>query len=40
MRFQQQRPLLVDGSKFARRFGFEPTSLEEGVPLTALSFRG
>ena len=39
MRFQQQQPFFVDGAKFARRFGFEPTSLEEGVPRTALSFR-
>jgi nucleoside-diphosphate-sugar epimerase len=40
MRFQQQRPFFVDGSKFARRFGFEPTALEEGVRRTALAFRG
>jgi nucleoside-diphosphate-sugar epimerase len=39
MGFQQQRPLFVDGSKFTKRFGFRPTSLEEGIRETALAFR-
>ncbi len=37
--FQHDRPFLVDSSKFERRFGFRPTPLEEGIPLTADSFR-
>lgn len=37
--FQHDRPFLVDSSKFERRFGLKPTPLEEGIPLTADSFR-
>jgi len=40
MRFQQQRPFFVDGTKFTRRFGFVPTLLEEGILATALAFKG
>jgi nucleoside-diphosphate-sugar epimerase len=37
--FQHDRPFLVDSSRFERRFGLTPTPLEEGIPLTADSFR-
>jgi nucleoside-diphosphate-sugar epimerase len=37
--FQHDRSFLVDSSKFEHRFGMKPTPLEEGIPLTADSFR-
>jgi nucleoside-diphosphate-sugar epimerase len=37
--FTWDRPYIVDGSKFRRRFGFETTPYEVGAPATALSFR-
>lgn len=37
--FTWDRPYEVDGSKFARRFGFEVTPVEIGARATALSFR-
>jgi nucleoside-diphosphate-sugar epimerase len=40
MRFQWDRPYRVDASKFAARFGSDPTPFEVGVPLAARSFRG
>jgi nucleoside-diphosphate-sugar epimerase len=36
--FTWDRPYQVDGSKFARRFGFEPTPFEFGVPAAVRSF--
>jgi nucleoside-diphosphate-sugar epimerase len=36
--FTWDRPYHVDGSKFARRFGFAPTPFEVGVPIAAHSF--
>lgn len=36
--FTLDRPYVVDGGKFARRFGFEPTPYEAGVPATVASF--
>jgi nucleoside-diphosphate-sugar epimerase len=39
MKFQWDRPYLVDASKFAARFWFDPTPFEEGVARAALSFR-
>ena len=39
MRFQWDRPYRVDASKFAKAFWSDTTSLETGVPATALSFR-
>jgi nucleoside-diphosphate-sugar epimerase len=38
--FTWDRPYLVDGGKFARRFGFAPTSFEVGVPATVRAFGG
>lgn len=38
--FTWDRPYLVDGEKFARRFGFAATSFEVGVPATVRAFRG
>lgn len=38
--FTWDRPYIVDGSKFSRRFGFTPTSFEIGVPTTIRSFAG
>jgi nucleoside-diphosphate-sugar epimerase len=37
--FTWDRPYVVDGSKFTRRFGFRVTPYEIGVPAAALSFR-
>ncbi len=36
--FTWDRPYVVDGSKFTRRFGFEPTPFEVGVPATVHAF--
>jgi nucleoside-diphosphate-sugar epimerase len=36
--FTWDRPYVVDGSKFARRFDFLPTPFEVGVPTTIRSF--
>jgi nucleoside-diphosphate-sugar epimerase len=36
--FTWDRPYVVDGSKFARRFGFQPTPFAVGAPATARSF--
>ncbi len=38
--FTWDRPYIVDGSKFSRRFGFTPTAFEIGVPTTVRSFAG
>lgn len=37
--FTWDRPYVVDGSKFARRFGFAPTSFEVGVPVTMHAYE-
>jgi nucleoside-diphosphate-sugar epimerase len=37
--FTWDRPYIVDGSKFTRRFGFTPTPFEAGAPATARSFE-
>lgn len=37
--FQHDRPFLLDSRKFAQRFGMKATPLEEGIALTADSFR-
>jgi nucleoside-diphosphate-sugar epimerase len=34
MLYQKEEPYVVDGSRFAAEFGFEPTRLEEGVQRT------
>jgi nucleoside-diphosphate-sugar epimerase len=34
MLYQKEEPYVVDGSRFALRFGFEPTPIEEGVRRT------
>lgn len=39
VRFTWDRPYIVDGSKFTRRFSFVVTPYEAGVPATALSFK-
>jgi nucleoside-diphosphate-sugar epimerase len=39
MRFQWNRPYLVDSRRFVSRFGFSATPFEIGAPATALSFR-
>jgi len=36
--FTFNRPYVVDGTKFTQRFGFKVTSMEVGVPATAMSF--
>lgn len=36
--FTWDRPYIVDGGKFTRRFGFVPTSFEVGVPATVHAF--
>lgn len=36
--FTWDRPYLVDGGKFRRRFGFTPTPFEVGVPATVRAF--
>ena len=36
--FTWDRPYIVDGDKFTRRFGFVPTSFEVGVPATVRAF--
>ena len=36
--FTWDRPYIVDGGKFSRRFGFVPTPFEIGVPVTAHAF--
>ena len=36
--FTWDRPYVVDGSKFMRRFGFTPTPYEVGAPATARAF--
>lgn len=38
MRFQFDRPYHIDGRKLTRRFGFEVTPFEVGIPQTALSY--
>jgi nucleoside-diphosphate-sugar epimerase len=37
--FQHDRPFFVDSRKFEKRFSFKATSLEDGIALTARSFR-
>ena len=37
--FTLDRPYVVDGSKFTRRFAFEATRIEVGARAAALSFR-
>ena len=39
MRFQWNRPYLVDATKFAQRFWSDPTPFEEGVAQTIRSFQ-
>ncbi len=39
MRFQWDRPYLVDASKFAKRFSFTPTPFAEGIAATMRSFK-
>jgi len=39
MRFQWDRPYLVDSSRFAARFWSDTTPFEIAAPATALSFR-
>jgi len=39
MRFQWDRPYLVDSSKFAARFWNDPTPLEEGLRETIAFYR-
>ena len=36
--FTWDRPYIVDGGRFTRRFGFAPTPFEIGVPLTVHAF--
>ena len=36
--FTWDRPYVVDGSKFARRFAFTATPFESGVPATVRAF--
>lgn len=36
--YQHDRPFLVDGTRFERRFGLRPTALEAGIAATAASF--
>ncbi len=38
--FTWDRPYIVDGGKFSRRFGFTPTPFEIGVPKAARTFSG
>jgi nucleoside-diphosphate-sugar epimerase len=38
--FTWDRPYIVDGSKFADRFGFTPTPFAIGIPATVRSFNG
>jgi nucleoside-diphosphate-sugar epimerase len=38
--FTWDRPYVVDGSKFTRRFDFRPTPFAVGAPATACSFAG
>lgn len=38
--FTWDRPYIVDGRKFSRRFGFTPTPFETGVPATVRAFAG
>jgi nucleoside-diphosphate-sugar epimerase len=40
MRFQWDRPYIVDSSRFARRFNFVPTPFAIGAAETARSFQG
>ncbi|MBV1706560.1 MAG: NAD-dependent epimerase/dehydratase family protein [Hyphomicrobiales bacterium] len=40
MRFQWDRPYLVDASKFKARFWSDPTPFDIGIPLAARSFAG
>jgi nucleoside-diphosphate-sugar epimerase len=37
--YQKEEPYVVDGSRFRKAFGFEPTSLEEGVKRTLGWYR-
>jgi nucleoside-diphosphate-sugar epimerase len=39
VRFTWNRPYIVDGSKFTKRFGFKPTPFEEGITATALAYK-
>jgi nucleoside-diphosphate-sugar epimerase len=34
MLYQKEEPYVVDGSRFASEFGFQPTPIEEGVRRT------
>jgi nucleoside-diphosphate-sugar epimerase len=37
--YQKEEPYIVDGSRFRKTFGFEPTPLEEGVKRTLEWYR-
>jgi nucleoside-diphosphate-sugar epimerase len=37
--YQKEEPYVVDGGNFQRRFGFSPTTLEEGVRRTMAWYR-
>lgn len=37
--YQKEQPYVVDGSRFQRAFGFQPTSLEEGIRRTVEWYR-
>jgi nucleoside-diphosphate-sugar epimerase len=37
--YQKEEPYVVDGSRFRKAFGFEPTPLEEGVKRTLEWYR-
>lgn len=37
--YQKEEPYVVDGGRFQSRFGFSPTTLEEGVRRTLAWYR-
>jgi len=39
MRFQWDRPYIVDSSKFCARFWCDPTSFDEGLAATGAYYR-
>jgi nucleoside-diphosphate-sugar epimerase len=39
MLYQRERAYVVDGSRFAERFAFSPTPLEEGMRRTLAWYR-